>query len=457
MVAAKKLFACSDCGSEYPQWQGQCATCGAWNSLQEAATKEALVSGARGGKGLNALPSSFTKPIPISEVKVHKELRFSSGFTEFDRVLGGGLVAGSAILIGGNPGAGKSTLLLQSMASISRAKSVCYVSGEESVNQLVLHSVRLGLSKEQISLLAENQLEKILAACYEMKPQVLVVDSIQTIYSAQQGSMMGGVSQVRECAVRLMEYAKQNNCAVLMVGHVTKEGTLAGPRVLEHIVDASLVLESTDDAKFRTLRAQKNRFGAVNEIGVFAMTDKGIKQVSNPSAIFMSHNTEPALGSATAIIHEGSRQLLVEIQALVDPHTTTNPRRVSVGLDNNRMALLLAVLSCHCSLPLANSNVFLNIVGGLRIEETGTDLACMLALVSVITKRVLPQGFAAFGEIGLTGEIRPSPYGHERIKTAFRQGIKKILIPTANDPKGTLKDKGIIRAATIGEALSAAF
>lgn len=456
MALAKKLFVCTVCHNEYPQWQGKCVTCKSWNSLQEKSTQLNSKNIMRSGR-LESLPQDFIRPTALSEIKVQKELRFSCGFGEFDRVLGGGLVAGSVILIGGNPGAGKSTLLLQSMASLGHNKSVCYVSGEESINQLVLHSLRLGISKENISLLAENRLENILAAVYEMKPQVLVVDSIQTIYSAEQSSMMGGISQVRECAARLMEYAKQSNCAVLMIGHVTKEGTLAGPRVLEHIVDVSLVLESTDDAKYRTLRAQKNRFGAVNEIGVFAMTDKGIRQVANPSAIFMSHNSEPKMGSAIAVIHEGSRQLLVEIQALVDTHTTTNPGRVSVGLDSSRMALLLAVLNCHCSLPLANSNVFLNIVGGLRVEETGIDLACMLALVSVITKRILPSKLAAFGEIGLSGEIRPSPYGHERIKTAFRQGISKILIPKANDPKNSLKDKGILRVATIGEALKLAF
>lgn len=453
MAVAKKLYECSSCGATYHQWQGNCTSCNSWNSLEEKVQPSSIgvITGSVGPL------KDYTKPTPLAQIRVHKELRFSTGFSEFDRVLGGGLVAGSAILIGGNPGAGKSTLLMQSMASIAKQKKVCYVSGEESLNQIVLHSIRLGLNQEDIMLLAENKLENIIAAANDVKPDVMVVDSIQTIYSAQQSSVMGGVAQVRECAAHLMEYAKKNNCAILMVGHVTKEGTLAGPRVLEHIVDASLLLESTDDAKFRTLRAHKNRFGAVNEIGVFAMTDKGIKQVANPSAIFMSNNTEPALGSATAIIHEGSRQLLVEIQALVDSYTTTNPRRVSVGLDNNRMALLMAVLACHGGLPLTNNNVFLNIVGGLKVEETGTDLPALLALVSIATKRFLLPGLASFGEIGLTGEIRPSPYGHERVKSALRQGMKHVIIPRANDPKGVINQKGVMHARTISEAIALAF
>ena len=416
-------------------------------------------SGKFSGKrsGMSQLAKEFAKPTPLKSIKFREELRFSTGFDEFDRVLGGGLVAGSMILIGGNPGAGKSTLLQQSMAKLSRSKSVCYVSGEESLNQIALHSSRLGTQNENIMLLAESNLEKILAAVVDTKPEVLVVDSIQTIYSTQQGSMMGGVAQVRECAMHLMEYAKKSGCAVFLVGHVTKEGALAGPRVLEHIVDCSLLLESTHDAKYRTLRSYKNRFGPVNEIGVFAMTDTGMKPVANPSAIFMSHHSEPVLGSATAIIHEGSRQLLVEIQALVDSFTTTSPRRISLGLDSNRIALLMGVLSCHCGLQLSNNNVFMNIVGGLRVEETGTDLPCVLALVSIATKKTLPAGFAAFGEIGLTGEIRPAPYGHERVKAAMRQGMKKILIPYANDPKGSIKDTSVLRARNVSEALAIAF
>ena len=401
--------------------------------------------------------AAATPPVPLSELKVTEQLRFSSGFSEFDRVLGGGLVSGSVILIGGNPGAGKSTLLLQSMAVLAKTKRVCYVSGEESANQILLHSQRLALGQQKIMLLTENNLEQIFASISQLKPEVLVVDSIQTIYSAQHTATMGGVGQVKECATQLTEYAKKNNCVLLLVGHVTKEGTLAGPRVLEHIVDASLVLESTADAKYRTLRAHKNRFGAVNEIGVLAMTDSGLRQVNNPSAIFMSHNPEAALGSSIAIVHEGSRQLLVEMQALVEDYTTNNPRRVSVGFDANRMALLLAVLSCHCNLSLTSNNVFLNIVGGLKVEDTGTDLPCILALVSIATKRLLPPAFASFGEVGLTGEIRAAPYGHERVKAAIRQGMEKIMIPKANDPKGTLKHKQVIPVGNIGEALAIAF
>lgn len=457
MAQTKKIFKCSSCGAAYPRWQGNCTTCDAWNSVEEQVLE--TDSGKFSGKriGLTGAPKDFPKPTALKDIQFREELRFSTGFSEFDRVLGGGLVSGSMILIGGNPGAGKSTLLLQSMAKLASSKKVCYVSGEESLNQIALHSIRLGVSKENIMLLAESNLEKILAAVADTKPDVLVVDSIQTIYSSQQGSMMGGVAQVRECAMHLMEYAKRSGCAVFLVGHVTKEGALAGPRVLEHIVDCSLLLESTHDAKYRTLRSYKNRFGPINEIGVFAMTDHGMKPVTNPSAIFMSHHSEPVLGSATAIIHEGSRQLLVEIQALVDSYTTTSARRVSLGLDSNRVALLMGVLSCHCGLQLANNNVFINIVGGLRVEETGTDLPCILALVSIATKKSLPQGFAAFGEIGLTGEIRPSPYGHERVKAAIRQGMENILIPYANDPKGTIKDKSVLRAKNVSEALKIAF
>ena len=454
MAKEKKLFQCASCGATYPQWQGNCSSCNAWNSLEE---KAPLAETGRGLAGLSTTPKNYTKPVPLSSIKVRKELRFSSGFAEFDRVLGGGLVAGSLILIGGNPGAGKSTLLLQSMSRLSRSRNVCYVSGEESTNQIVLHAIRLGLEKEQIMLLAENNLEKILAAVNETKPGVLVIDSIQTIYSSQQSSVMGGVAQVRECATFLMEYAKKNNCVVFLVGHVTKEGTLAGPRVLEHIVDTSLLLESTDDAKFRTIRANKNRFGAVNEIGVFAMTDKGMREVVNPSAIFMSHSQEPAVGSSTAIVHEGSRQLMVEIQVLIDNYTTMNPRRVSVGLDSSKMALLMAILGCHGGFSLANNNVFLNIVGGLRVEETATDLPAILALVSMASKRHLPQGLASFGELGLTGEIRPSPYGHERVKSALRMGMKQVLIPRANDPKNALDDNRVLRAGTLSEAINLVF
>lgn len=447
MQQAKTLYICDACGQEYLQWQGRCSHCRQWGSLKEAPRRTTTAK-----KSIKDVAA----PQVLRQVDFKEELRFSTGIAELDGVLGGGLVAGSIILIGGNPGAGKSTLLLQSLGHLATSQRVCYVSGEESLNQLLMHARRLDVHDKDIYVLAEKQLERILAAAARFSPQVLVVDSIQVIYSADQSSMAGGVSQVRECALKLMEYAKSSDCAIIMVGHVTKEGQLAGPNVLEHTVDASLLLESTEDARFRTLRARKNRFGALNEIGLFAMTEEGMKQVRNPSAIFLSQHRGPTLGSSTAIIREGSRSLLVEIQALVDTQVTAYPRRVAVGLDSQRVAILLAVLSCHCSLSFANSNVFVNVVGGLRVEETSTDLPCLLSLVSVLTKRLLPPQFASFGEVGLNGEIRPQSFGEERIAAAQRHGFNRIMIPQANMPR-TKAAAGITGVRTVAEALKLCF
>jgi len=444
MPQPKKLYLCSNCGREYAQWQGQCSQCNEWNTLKAETAKAPL-------------SHKVPKPQILSQLSFKEETIFPTGISELDRVLGGGMVTGSVILIGGHPGAGKSTLLLQALSHLASQHKVCYVSGEESPNQLLVHAQRLGISQQGIYILAEKAVESILAAATKLAPQVLVVDSIQVIHSNANPASAGGITQVRECAMKLMEYAKSSGCVVIIVGHVTKEGVLAGPKVLEHTVDTSLLLESTEDARYRTLRAQKNRFGTINEIGLFAMTDEGMKQVRNPSAIFQSQNKEPVLGSATALVREGSRSLLVEIQALVDTQVTAYPRRISVGLDPQRVAILLAVLSCHCSLGFANNNVFINVVGGLRIAEPSTDLPCLLALVSVVTKRLLPAQTASFGEVGLTGEIRPQTYGLERIIAAQRHGFEQVILPKANLPRKKINGIKVIPAQTVAEALSICF
>ena len=446
MQQAKTFYLCANCGREHRQWQGQCAQCNQWNTLKEET---------RGAKPR----VNKTAPVPqlLRDIQWTQEIVLPTGIAELDRVLGGGLVAGSIILIGGHPGAGKSTLLLQALSQLACKHKVCYVSGEESLNQILMHAKRLKIQHQDIHILAEKNLESILAAARVLSPQVLVVDSIQVIHSAEHPTAAGGVSQVRECTLKLMEYAKSCGCVVIIIGHVTKEGVLAGPKVLEHTVDTSLLLESTEDTRYRTLRAHKNRFGAINEIGLFAMTENGMRQVRNPSAIFLSRNKEPVLGSATAVVREGSRSLLVEIQALVDTQVTAYPRRVSAGLDAQRVAILLAVLSCHCSLNFTNSNVFINVAGGLRIEETGTDLPCLLALVSIVTKRFLPAQFASFGEVGLNGEIRPQPYGQERIAAAQRHGFTRILVPQSNLPRAKSTGIDITPVQSLSQALSICF
>ena len=448
MQQPKPIYICDTCGYEYLQWQGKCTHCQKWDSLKKVVRKTETAK-----KTIKDVPS----PQLLHKVKIKDEIRFSTGISEFDRVLGGGLVVGSIILIGGNPGTGKSTLLLQALGHLAPQQRVCYVSGEESLDQLQIHAKRLDIHHQDIFVLAEKRLEYILAAAAQFSPQVLVVDSIQVMYTSDQASMAGGVSQVKECAIRLMEYAKTHACTIILVGHVTKEGQLAGPNVLEHTVDASLLLESTDDVRFRTLRARKNRFGALNEIGLFAMTDKGMKQVKNPSALFLSQQQEPSLGSSTAIIREGSRTLMVEIQALVDTQVTAYPRRIVVGLDMQRVAILLAVLSCHCSLSFANSNVFINVVGGLRVDETSTDLPCLLSLTSVMTKRFLPHHSAAFGEVGLNGEVRPLSFGQERIEAAARHGFSRLIVPQANMPHTRASKIEVIGVKTVAEALGVCF
>lgn len=448
MSKAKTVYLCNECGAASPKWQGQCASCGAWNSLTESVIErsekgrfQSIASGAPG----NALKH-------LAEIETREIERISTGIGEFDRPLGGGLVAGGVSLIGGDPGIGKSTLLLQALDALSRNLNVLYVSGEESAEQIALRAQRLGLAASQMKLLTEIHLEKILAILARERPQVAVIDSIQTLWSEQLTSAPGSVAQVRECAAQLTRLAKQQGIALFLVGHVTKEGTLAGPRVLEHIVDTVLYFEGDTHSSFRLIRAFKNRFGAVNELGVFAMTEKGLKGVSNPSALFLSQHRQEVPGSCILVTQESSRPLLVEIQALVDT-AHGNPRRLTVGLDAQRLAMLLAVLHRHAGIACFDQDVFLNAVGGVRINEPAADLAASLAIVSSFSNRPLPEKLVVFGEIGLAGEIRPAPRGQERLKEAVKLGFTRALVPHSNLPRHPIAQMEVTGIARIGEAI----
>ena len=425
---ARVTYLCSACGASSAKWTGQCGECEAWNTLQ-AATR---ASGARRSQtswaGANA-----ARVVDAGEIELATQHHVATGIAELDRTLGGGVVAGSVALIGGDPGIGKSTLLLQMVAQLrDRALSTVYVTGEESLQQVALRARRLGLSSAGLKLLAETQLEAILELIAAQSPVVVVIDSIQTMVSDEVASAPGSVAQVRECAARLTRFAKQRQCSVFLVGHVTKEGALAGPRVLEHMVDAVLYFETQADQRFRVVRSVKNRFGAANELGIFAMTDKGLRGVSNPSAIFLSRHAQPVPGSVVTVTREGTRPLLVEIQALVDTSSLANPRRVALGLDATRMAMLLAVLHRHAGVALGDQDVFANVVGGVRITETGADLALVLAIVSSFRSRIASRHWIAFGELGLAGEIRPVANGEERLQAAAQHGFTSALIPSAN-------------------------
>jgi DNA repair protein RadA/Sms len=397
----------------------------------------------------------------IAEAAILKDIdlqalpRFSSGAEEFDRVLGGGLVPGSSILIGGNPGAGKSTLLLQTMCYLASSMEALYVTGEESLQQTAMRAQRLNLPTDKLRLMAETNVETIVAAAQQFKPRVLVVDSIQVVHSDELSAAAGGVTQVRECAAYLTRFAKQTGTVIFLVGHVTKDGSLAGPKVLEHMIDCSILLEGTDDSRFRTLRGQKNRFGAVNELGVFAMTERGMREVKNPSAIFLDRSSEPASGSAVMVVWEGTRPLLVEIQALVDDSQLGNPRRVAVGLDQNRLAMLLAVLHRHGGLQVGDQDVFANVVGGVKVLETSADLALLMAIVSSFRDRQLPRDMVIFGEVGLAGEIRPVPSGQERLSEAAKHGFTRAIVPKANAPRSPIKGMEVIAVTKLAEALAA--
>ena len=444
MAKSTTTYVCSQCGGQTSKWQGQCPACLTWNTLTES-VQEAKP------RRFQALAASG-QVVRLSAVQAVETPRLATGLAEFDRVLGGGLVAGGVVLIGGDPGIGKSTLLLQALAAINERSRTLYVSGEESAAQIALRGRRLGLAAD-IPLLTEIRLESILGTLAEEKPQVAVIDSIQTVYTEQMQSAPGSVAQVRECAQELTRYAKQTGITILLVGHVTKEGTLAGPRVLEHIVDTVLYFEGDTGSSFRLIRAFKNRYGAVNELGVFAMTDKGLKGVNNPSALFLNRDEREAPGSCVVVAQEGTRPLLVEIQALLDASHSGNPRRLTVGLDGNRLAMLLAVLHRHGGIPCYDQDVFVNAVGGVKITEPAVDLAVALAVVSSLRNKPIPHKLAVFGEIGLAGEIRPVQRGQERLKEAAKLGFTQALCPKANLPKGKLAGMEIRGVGSLAEAL----
>ena len=434
MPKAKSAYVCTACGAQSPRWQGQCPQCRAWNTLLETVLD-------RGAGGVPTrrvgVAGSVSKIQMLSTLDAREEPRIPSGIAEFDRVLGGGLVAGGVVLIGGDPGIGKSTLLLQALSRLADDVPVVYVSGEESGEQIALRARRLQLKQGGLQLLTEINLERIIDALAEAAPRVAVIDSIQTLYSENLQSAPGSVGQVRECAAQLTRHAKQSGVTLILVGHVTKDGALAGPRVLEHIVDTVLYFEGETHSSFRLIRAFKNRYGAVNELGVFAMTEHGLKGVSNPSALFLSRHDADVAGSCVLITQEGTRPLLVEIQALVDSAQSPNPRRLSVGLEPARLAMLLAVIHRHAGIVCFDQDVFVNAVGGVKITEPAADLAILLAVSSSLRDSPLPGGLAVFGEVGLAGEIRPAPRGQERLKEAAKLGFKSAIVPSANLPRQT--------------------
>ncbi|UAY78051.1 DNA repair protein RadA [Pasteurella canis] len=451
--APKTAYVCNDCGAEFSRWQGQCAACKAWNTISEVRLISASTS-SKGDRFSGYAGETRAKIQTLSDISLQETPRFASGFNELDRVLGGGVVLGSAILIGGHPGAGKSTLLLQVMCGLAEKMTALYVTGEESLQQVAMRAKRLGLPSDKLNMLSETSVEQICTLADQLKPQIIVIDSIQVMHLADIQSSPGSVAQVRECASFLTRYAKTRQVAIVMVGHVTKDGTLAGPKVLEHVIDCSLLLEGEADSRYRTLRSQKNRFGAVNELGVFAMTEQGLREVKNPSAIFLSRGEEQTSGSSVMVIWEGTRPLLVEIQALVDHSMLANPRRVAVGLEQNRLALLLAVLHRHGGLQMSDQDVFVNVVGGVKVTETSADLALLLALISSFRNRPLPQDLVVFGEVGLAGEIRPVPSGQERISEAAKHGFKRAIVPFANRPKNALQNMEVFTVKKLSDALT---
>jgi DNA repair protein RadA/Sms len=452
MVKSKSAYVCNDCGAEHSQWQGQCAACGAWNTLSRVALGKAAPAAEfkRGGYA-GALSTVQT----LADIALDEAPRLGTGIGELDRVLGGGLVPGSVVLIGGNPGAGKSTLLLQLMCRLSRELPALYVTGEESLQQVAMRARRLGLPNDQLKMLAETDIHAITSAAAQHQPKVIVIDSIQVMHSADIPSAPGSVAQVRECAAYLIQFAKQSNTALFLVGHVTKDGSLAGPKVLEHMIDCFLMLDGGEDSRYRTLRGHKNRFGAVNELGIFAMTESGLKEVKNPSAIFLARTEEISPGSLVTVLWEGTRPLLVEIQALVDASQFGNPRRIAVGLDGNRMAMLLAVLHRHGGLFMADQDVFVNVVGGVKVSETSADLALLLAIVSSFRDRALPRELVVFGEVGLAGEIRPVPSGQERLQEAAKHGFTRAIVPKANTPRQPIAGMEVVGVSRLSEALEA--
>ncbi|AXE32328.1 DNA repair protein RadA [Chromobacterium phragmitis] len=448
MAKNKTVFSCTECGGQSPKWQGQCPHCNAWNTLVEA-----VAAPAAAGPRFQSWAANVTKVQKLSEVQTEETPRDPSGIDELDRVLGGGIVRGAVVLIGGDPGIGKSTLLLQALSQIGQNRKVLYVSGEESAQQIALRASRLALDTSNVDLLAEICIENILATLKREQPDVVVIDSIQTLYTEQVTSAPGSVSQVRECAAQLTRMAKQSGITVLLVGHVTKEGSLAGPRVLEHMVDTVLYFEGDSHSSYRMIRAIKNRFGAVNELGVFAMTDRGLKGVSNPSAIFLSSYRDDVAGSCVLVTQEGTRPLLVEIQALVDDCHGFQPKRLTVGLEQNRLAMLLAVLHRHGGVACFDQDVFLNAVGGVKINEPAADLAIILAMVSSLRNKALPEKLVVFGEVGLAGEVRPVTRGQERLKEAAKLGFTRAIVPSANKPRQEIEGLKVLAVDRLDQAV----
>ncbi|MDF1677613.1 MAG: DNA repair protein RadA [Legionellaceae bacterium] len=433
-MKVKTRYVCSQCAAVFSQWSGQCLQCGAWNAISE---EDAMPSSARRER-MGHYANQRSQVTPIDDVSIETTTRMDLGLSELNRVLGGGLVDGSVVLVGGDPGIGKSTVLLQAMAHLSREQSVLYVTGEESLQQVAMRAKRLQLATKGLNVVAETQVETILAHAKKAKPRVIVIDSVQTIFTEALSSAPGGVGQVREATALLVRFAKMTQTAIFLVGHVTKEGALAGPRVLEHMVDSVLYFEGQSDNRFRVIRAIKNRFGAANELGVFAMTDKGLKEVANPSAIFLSRSIEPTPGSVVMVTWEGTRPMLVDVQALVDESHGGQARRVTVGLEHNRLAILLAVLHRHGGIVTFDQDVFINVVGGIKVAETGSDLALIAAVVSSLRNRIFDKDTVIFGEVGLAGEIRPVQSGQERLREAAKHGFKRAIVPKANAPKQKL-------------------
>lgn len=451
MAKQKTAFVCTECGADFAKWQGQCAECGQWNTVKEVrlgtTPRQAEFKGYAGGD-----QSSISV---LSDINLEEMPRFSSGMEEFDRVLGGGFVPGSVVLIGGHPGAGKSTLLLQTLCQLAKQQLALYVTGEESLQQVAMRAQRLGLPTDKLQMMSATDVDAIVTGAQRVVPKVMVVDSIQVMHHGEIQSAPGSVSQVRECAAVLTRYAKQSGTVLILVGHVTKEGSLAGPKVLEHMIDCSIMLEGSHDSRFRTLRSHKNRFGAVNELGVFGMMEQGLKEVTNPSAIFLQRADEISAGSVVMVVWEGTRPLLVEIQALVDSSSLGNPRRIAVGLDQNRLAMLLAVLHRHGGIMIGDQDVFVNVVGGVKIIETSADLALLLALVSSFRDQALPRDLVVLGEVGLAGEIRPVPSGQERLREAAKHGFKKAIVPVANAPREPIPGMEVVAIRKLDEALEA--
>jgi len=453
MAKVKTAYTCTSCGATAPKWSGQCGDCGEWNSLTEFIQPTSGSGGKAKFTGYAGNVNTATQVLSLQDIKATEQPRIATGSHELDHVLGGGLVSDSVVLVGGDPGIGKSTLLLQSLVAISQKASVLYVTGEESLQQVSMRAQRLQLDASRIRLLAETKIEAILEHCQNEKPEVLVIDSIQSVYTDAVQSAPGSVSQLREGAALLVQFAKQTRTALFLVGHVTKEGVIAGPRVLEHMVDCVLYFEGEKDSRYRMIRAVKNRFGAVNELGVFAMTETGLREVSNPSAIFLSQHESPVAGSVITVTREGNRPMLVELQVLVDESHSPSPRRVTLGLEQNRLAMLLAVLHRHAGIGMFDQDVYANLVGGVRVAETAVDLPLLIAALSSFRNKPMADDLVVFGEIGLAGEIRPVPSGEERVKAAAKQGYKRFILPKANMPRQPIAGIQITPVTRLDQAI----